>query len=1698
MAYDPTIFNVDPYYDDYNQDNKFLRMLFRPGYAVQARELTQLQSVLQNQISKFGDNIFEDGSIVLGGEVIENRVKYARVTGLTGTTNITDTIGTVLTTSGRANAKIIHAESGLSSSTVDNLPVIYYEHTSGGTAFSSGLSLGGTAPNGSSVSMTISGVTAGSITGYAIGDAVLIHAAPGVRYVDGFFVANDEQVLGAYSTTGSTGAKVRLFDNPTTRVGFNVNRQFITSEEDETLKDPAFGFYNYSAPGADRYKIDLEITQYPFVPTNTSATDNFSREDFVEFIRVLNGGVVKKEKYPSYAVLGDTLARRTYDESGNYIVEPFSISISDEVYGATGATLTAEIGAGKAYIFGYEFETQSVTKIDLPKARTYRSFEDARIASVVGPYVLAEINPNGTFPSLGLTGFNIATVPSIVLSSSYGTTGVSSYAPIGTARMRGVEYKGGSVGQRWRVDLFDISMSGNYLFSDTRSLYVNGKTGPSQHLFEVYAPTGGAELQDFSNTLLFPHTAGVGTKTITDVDYKVRMGKVVEFSITGTAQISIANIGFGADSAKAYFDYASGVYSPDNTFSVISLSGNSVSNVLAKGDSGTYGVLYITAGPTGVTATVNYEVALKGSGGSYLYRPKTLTSVALTVTGPIGYEVGATGSTSDGRQFVYLNKYVDVVSVSGITSVSGDVSSYFVLDSGQRDNYYDWSKLVLAAGYTAGSVPGGITSGLTVNCSYFARPVSGATSAPFTVDSYSLPLEQIPSYSSPDTGKTYKLSDVIDFRPDKMADGSFSPNIIPSDNSVNYITVQRYLPRTDKIVLSRNKTFKLVSGTPDISAPTPPDDANSMTLYTLNYAPYTNTKEDVAVRVQNNKRYTMEDIGILEKRIDAVEYYTSLNLLEQEAKNTVIEDVDGNVVPKKGILVDQFRGHNVADVKNTMFNAAIDPQNTVLRPAFRSKIYRVDVDTRAPASSLVSPPASVSVPGPTADRIYTIEYTEVPGIIQPLATTSRQLNPYGIFNFMGSLKTYPDSDFWMSDTQAPSVRVNISGENDNWSYSVRGNVGAEGGTGAGQIGGFGTQWNDWETNWFGKPSADETTQTLANKSNDDMSVSANLTRFNGILTSKAISPDSIVNNKIGSKANKDVDFYARNIYVLLNAEGLKPSTKVYAFVDGKTTPSTIYSVTPGYTAGVYNIGSTANYMTTSTSGAIGVGAAATNYAILLNENGKVKVGPKLIRVCDSDSNTISTITTSAEKLFHADGSNESKDGDTGIISTRKPVSYRVSVNSSDVETNVFTKQTSTTATAKGKVDPLSQSFYIDPVLYPFGLFANSVSLWFKSIDSSYNVPVTLMLKPLTSGYPHPSKVLPLATTTVYSSDITTTEYATGNGTKFKFSSPVYLAPGYEYCLSLKTSSNAFSLHTAVLGNTLYRPTESDPIYSATSQPGVGSLFSAQGQNTLTKIDNEDLKFTVNICEFTTTGTPVLRVANIPNTYYGSENINPSVVRFQIPTMTPPGTSITVEEEGVLGAGVTELMLNKNINRRSTTGLDPNTQFTKIYAYLNTTNKYVSPVIDIDRGCILSVENQINNNKVGAQNDNGEQSANNRSVSSANRSKSRYISKKVNLDYPATRLDVFLTISNPTPSAVEVFARTLPDESDSNTYFETRGYQKMTASTDANTAEGEYQEVKYTLQLADTDRFSTFAIKIVMNSSDTNVVPVVQTMRVIAT
>ena len=56
-----TDLNISPYYDDFDGDKNFYKVLFKPGFPVQARELTTLQSILQNQVESFGGNIFKEG-----------------------------------------------------------------------------------------------------------------------------------------------------------------------------------------------------------------------------------------------------------------------------------------------------------------------------------------------------------------------------------------------------------------------------------------------------------------------------------------------------------------------------------------------------------------------------------------------------------------------------------------------------------------------------------------------------------------------------------------------------------------------------------------------------------------------------------------------------------------------------------------------------------------------------------------------------------------------------------------------------------------------------------------------------------------------------------------------------------------------------------------------------------------------------------------------------------------------------------------------------------------------------------------------------------------------------------------------------------------------------------------------------------------------------------------------------------------------------------------------------------------------------------------------------------------------------------------------------------------------------------------------------------------------------------------------------
>ena len=94
-----TDLNVTPYFDDFDEDKKFHRVLFRPSVPVQARELTQLQTILQNQVERFGDHVFKEGTIIKGCNFVDSVVNYAKL-------NDANTSGTALVMSDFADTYV--------------------------------------------------------------------------------------------------------------------------------------------------------------------------------------------------------------------------------------------------------------------------------------------------------------------------------------------------------------------------------------------------------------------------------------------------------------------------------------------------------------------------------------------------------------------------------------------------------------------------------------------------------------------------------------------------------------------------------------------------------------------------------------------------------------------------------------------------------------------------------------------------------------------------------------------------------------------------------------------------------------------------------------------------------------------------------------------------------------------------------------------------------------------------------------------------------------------------------------------------------------------------------------------------------------------------------------------------------------------------------------------------------------------------------------------------------------------------------------------------------------------------------------------------------------------------------------------------------------------------------------------------------
>ena len=471
-----TDFNVSPYWDDYEISDDFYRVLFRPGYAVQARELTTLQSILQNQIEQFGNHVFKDGALVIPGSLAYDSKYYALKLQSTFGSNTVATylsqyVGATITgaTSGVTaqviNYSVADSSTGdpdtlfikyITTSTVDNSTVVFSdnENISADKVISS-------------YAIDAASAQAQATSATATGSAVTVLG--GIYFIRGFMVQNTEQslILDKYTST------------PSYRIGWTVTESIITSAEDTSLLDNAQGSSNYAAAGANRFKILLTLTKKTLTTTDDS--------NFVELARVENGVLVNKIMATQYSIINDMLARRTNDESGDYIVKHFDIETRENLNDGTnrgvytaaeGGVETKEtfsISPGKAYVDGYEVGLPGTSYVNFDKARTTKNVQNDTVPANLGQY--AKVTNVYGQPDITQSGATLDAFKEVQLYDQQTVTrGQSAGTQVGLARSRAFEYGSGdadAVTGIYNHYLFDVTMFNTIDVSAANTLTVN-------------------------------------------------------------------------------------------------------------------------------------------------------------------------------------------------------------------------------------------------------------------------------------------------------------------------------------------------------------------------------------------------------------------------------------------------------------------------------------------------------------------------------------------------------------------------------------------------------------------------------------------------------------------------------------------------------------------------------------------------------------------------------------------------------------------------------------------------------------------------------------------------------------------------------------------------------------------------------------------------------------------------------------------------------------------------------------------------------------------------------------------------------------------------------------------------------------------------------------------------------------------------
>lgn len=469
-----TDLNVFPYYDDFNADDNYHKVLFKPGYPVQARELTTLQSILQNQIEQFGTHTFKEGAAVIGGELSYKDNLNAVILendylGIPVQDYLPSLVGKVIRgqSSGiraKINSYINSQYSVIGSTTIYVTYLNSDSSTNSIKTFFDGeiLILEDSSINpdeiepskytfqdGQAILQTISLNCIGTGTG--------VYLKRGIFFIRGYFIQVNDDFIYLDQYTNKSNYKV----------GFRIFEEFVNSFEDESLNDNAQGFSNYAAPGSDRFKISVNLYKLPL--------DSLDVENFILLKEIRNGLDISVKNTTDYNILAQEFARRTFDESGDYYTISPTITVKNTLNDLKGNeglfeegiltynnnTPSDDLGSYvispiKAYVRGFEVNNNNPTFLDFKKPRTTKTLENQSINYFTGPTF--SLNRVYGSPVLGLsTSYTVS-----LRDSRTNTVGIATGKEIGLARVYDFALESGSYdisnlnANQWDISLYDI------------------------------------------------------------------------------------------------------------------------------------------------------------------------------------------------------------------------------------------------------------------------------------------------------------------------------------------------------------------------------------------------------------------------------------------------------------------------------------------------------------------------------------------------------------------------------------------------------------------------------------------------------------------------------------------------------------------------------------------------------------------------------------------------------------------------------------------------------------------------------------------------------------------------------------------------------------------------------------------------------------------------------------------------------------------------------------------------------------------------------------------------------------------------------------------------------------------------------------------------------------------------------------------